>query len=121
MDQGSGASSLHPASVAVSAQPIVKKTQTSATTTQIAAAAFVSARARNSDYRVADLFGRCFLRVCYWVEVFSSMARRGEPLPYSSPFQDTAKPLTALEAAKQMVEQETAATLDATPQGMASA
>jgi hypothetical protein len=35
------------------------------------------------NYAVADLFGRCFLRVCYWVDVFASMTRRGEPLPYA--------------------------------------
>lgn len=36
-------------------------------------------------YPAADLFGRCFLRVCLWVDVFTSWTRRGELLAYQKP------------------------------------
>lgn len=32
------------------------------------------------EYPVADLLGRCFLRVCFWADLFSYWARRGRPL-----------------------------------------
>lgn len=31
-------------------------------------------------YPVADLFGRCFLRVCLWVDICTAWTRRGELL-----------------------------------------
>ena len=31
------------------------------------------------EYPVADVVGRCFLRVCFWADVFASWARRGRP------------------------------------------
>jgi len=36
------------------------------------------------SYQMTDIFGRCFLRVCYWVEVFSSLTRRSARVPYTS-------------------------------------
>jgi hypothetical protein len=30
------------------------------------------------DDQVADLFGRCFLRICFWLDVFTSFARKAE-------------------------------------------
>lgn len=40
----------------------------------------------NGEYPVADLLGRCFLRVCFWADLFSSWTRRGRPLqlPHSA-------------------------------------
>ena len=35
-------------------------------------------------YPTADLFGRCFLRVCLWVDVFTSWTRRGELLAHQT-------------------------------------
>lgn len=32
------------------------------------------------EYPVADLLGRCFLRVCFWADLFASWTRRGRPL-----------------------------------------
>src|SRR5215469_12290018 len=29
------------------------------------------------EYPVADLLGRCFLRVCFWADLFASWTRRG--------------------------------------------
>ena len=34
----------------------------------------------DGEYPVADLLGRCFLRVCFWADLFSSWARRGRLL-----------------------------------------
>src|SRR5262249_59528657 len=31
------------------------------------------------EYPVADLVGRCFLRVCFWADLFASWARRRRP------------------------------------------
>jgi len=32
------------------------------------------------EYPVADLLGRCFLRVCFWADLFASWAHRGRLL-----------------------------------------
>jgi len=32
------------------------------------------------EYPVADLLGSCFLRVCFWADLFASWARRGRVL-----------------------------------------
>lgn len=32
------------------------------------------------DYPVADLLGRCFLRVCFWADLLAYWTRRGRPL-----------------------------------------
>jgi hypothetical protein len=70
MDQGSGAGYPNPAAIAASLKSAIAK--------QPQQLEIPDSIRRPSDHRVADLFGRCFLRVCYWVDVFSSMARRGE-------------------------------------------
>jgi hypothetical protein len=38
---------------------------------------------RYAEYPVADLVGRCFLRVCFWADVFASWARRERSLRIS--------------------------------------
>ena len=50
----------------------------------VASAITLSAAAStlNRDYPVADLVGRCFLRVCYWVDIVDSW-RRKKRLPAS--------------------------------------
>jgi hypothetical protein len=75
MDQSSGASQ-------VSSTTITASTLGSFQVQVPATPVLVATRNRHPEYTVADVFGRCFLRVCFWVDVFSSMARRGEPLPY---------------------------------------
>lgn len=39
-----------------------------------------SGRAVDGTYPVTDLFGRCFLRVCLWVDICTGWTRRGELL-----------------------------------------
>src|SRR5438093_424351 len=36
---------------------------------------------RNADYPVTDFIGRCFLRLCLWVDLFTSWTRRKQALP----------------------------------------
>ena len=79
MDEGIAGKS-NPASVAGSVKPIAGNNQAKLFVPE--SHPHVSLPSRDADYRVADLFGRCFLRVCYWVDRFSSMTRRGEALPY---------------------------------------
>src|ERR1051326_8844502 len=33
---------------------------------------------QEADDQVADVFGRCFLRICFWLDVFTSFARKAE-------------------------------------------
>jgi hypothetical protein len=99
MNQGSGSGGTSPASVTASADSVVTNHQIRLGTEN---APRVSIR-RDKDYPVADLFGRCFLRVCYWVEVFSSMTRREDPLSYE-PF--PRRPVASLSSAKHLVEKE---------------
>jgi len=112
MDQGSGSGGISPASVTAS---VIASANTGVTShpTRLGTEnpPLLSIR-RDQDYPVADLFGRCFLRVCYWVEVFSSMTRRENPLPYE-PF--PRRPGASLSTAKHLVENEAAATVPGTP------
>lgn len=39
---------------------------------------------RSINYQVADLFGRCVLRVCYWAEIVLSFTRRDESVHYTA-------------------------------------
>ncbi|HTM37120.1 MAG TPA: hypothetical protein VL156_10260 [Terriglobales bacterium] len=95
MDQGSGAGRSTPVAITSSVKSVIPNPPTKL---KAQAHPEVSTR-RPPDYRVADLFGRCFLRVCYWVDVFSSMARRGEPLAFV-PFPQRAVALAAADPAK---------------------
>ncbi len=82
MDRMSGAGEVNPVAVAATVRSVITNRQTQLNSTQAPPVALPSAELRHLNYSVADLFGRCFLRVCYWVDIFASMARRGEPLPY---------------------------------------
>ena len=83
MDRSSGAGEVNPATVAATVRSVITNRQTQLDAAQAPVAALRSIPSKNANsYAVADLFGRCFLRVCYWVDIFASMRRRGEPLPY---------------------------------------
>lgn len=51
--------------------------------------------AHQVDYRVADLFGRCFLRVCFLLDMVSSWSRRNKPLVIPPPGFSSSKRATA--------------------------
>jgi hypothetical protein len=38
---------------------------------------------RSLDFPVADLVGRCFLRVCFWIDVCTSWAKKYHPPAYT--------------------------------------
>ena len=82
MDRSSGAGQVSPAAVTATVRSVIANRQTEVNDAAASRAALRSIPSANADYSVADLFGRCFLRVCYWVDIFASMTRRGEPLPY---------------------------------------
>lgn len=82
MDRISGTGEVNPVAVAATVRSVITNRQQQLNAAKAPAAAWPSAEPRNLNYSVADLFGRCFLRVCYWVDIFTSMTRRGEPLPY---------------------------------------
>jgi hypothetical protein len=79
MDQGSYSGGLQTTSVEASVNPFVSNQK--AVTSTAPVPVLVPVVARNSEYGVADLFGRCVLRVCYWLDIFSSLARREGALP----------------------------------------
>ena len=82
MDRSSGAGQVSPAAVAATVRSVVTNRQIELNDAAASRTALRSIPSGSVDYSVADLFGRCFLRVCYWVDIFASMRRRGEPLPY---------------------------------------
>ncbi len=82
MNRSSGAGQVNPAAVAATVKSVITNRQNELNPVKASIPASPSVRPSTADYAVADLFGRCFLRVCYWVDVFASMRRRGEPLPY---------------------------------------
>jgi hypothetical protein len=110
MDHGSRPGHLNPARVSVSSKSVFSSQQDN-----LGTVTHPRAVPRTTDYAVADLFGRCFLRVCYWIDVFSSMARRGEPLAYVPFRRQRATSLTASEQAKHPTETDSAPTVSSTP------
>jgi hypothetical protein len=104
MDQGSGAGISNPAAITASVKSVIS---THSSKLETRAHPELSIR-KPTDYRVADLFGRCFLRVCYWVDVFSSMTRRGEPLAFVPFPRQPATALPAVEAAQQLIQSDAA-------------
>jgi hypothetical protein len=115
MDRSSGAGQVNPAALAATVRSVITNRQTELKPAEASAAALPSAESRHVDYTVADLFGRCFLRVCYWVDVFASMTRRGEPLPYVPFVHPPLRSLPAVEPAQRLVEVDSTAQATATP------
>ena len=107
MDQGSGAGSSSPAAITTFVKSVI--------TNQSKELQNQASLRRPRDHRVADLFGRCFLRVCYWVDVFSSMARRGEPRALVSFPQQQVASLAIPERAKELIETDATTTAQETP------
>jgi len=85
MDQSSSAGHMNPASLSASVKSVLTDSLQEKTTAGSSGAFRSISAGNNQNYQVADVFGRCFLRVCYWVEVFSSLRRKGEPVPYAFP------------------------------------
>lgn len=114
MDRIPGTGQVSPAVVASTVRSVITNRQTQLTAAESSAAVPASAKPETINYSVADLFGRCFLRVCYWVDVFASIRRRGEPLPYV-PF--TRRPLHSLAAvqANEVAETESTGQAIGTP------
>jgi hypothetical protein len=80
MNQGSDYGGLQTTSVVASADSFVRNEQLGSSTAQ--APVSVTLGVRNSEYGVADVFGRFVLRVCYWLDMFSSLARRDGTFPH---------------------------------------
>ncbi|SRR6266496_2328291 len=83
MDRSSSAGHVHPESLSASEKSVI------ANSVQAASSKDRSQPLRSNpmgpiNYQVADLFGRCFLKICYWVEVVSSLTRRGESVHYTA-------------------------------------
>ena len=81
MDQGYAAGRVDPEAIAGTVKSVV---QNHIETQQVRQQAN-GIRPNWAAYPAADLFGRCFLRVCLWVDVFTSWTRRGELLAYQGP------------------------------------
>jgi hypothetical protein len=81
MDQGYKAGGVDPEAIAGTVKSVV---QNHIETQQVRQQAN-RIRPNWAGYPAADLFGRCFLRVCLWVDVFTSWTRRGELLAYQGP------------------------------------
>jgi hypothetical protein len=82
MDQSSSAGPVGSASLPASAKSVVSN-NSQAKSVVGSSEPWRSISISNRNHQVADLFGRCFLRVCYWVDVFSSFTRRDQPVPHA--------------------------------------
>ena len=78
MDQGYAAGRVDPEAIAGTVKSVVQNHIENQQVRQQAN----GIRPNWAAYPAADLFGRCFLRVCLWVDVFTSWTRRGELLAY---------------------------------------
>src|SRR5690349_2577313 len=84
MDESSPAGQVNPASLSASVKSVVAKS------IQVESKRHRnppprSTAIRSINYQAADLFGRCFLKVCYWAEVVLSLTRGGESVHYTAP------------------------------------
>jgi hypothetical protein len=84
MDESSPAGQVNPASLSASAKSVVAKS------IQVGhrrgrSQPVRSTAIRSINCQVADLFGRCFLRVCYWAEILLSFTRGDESVHYTAP------------------------------------
>ena len=65
-----------------------------------------STATRNPEYPVADLVGRCFLRVCFWVDICTSWTKKYHPPEFTTrearPLQVAAPPALMATPAIQM-------------------
>lgn len=61
----------------MTAKPVSTSTENEAKTANITLTAGSSTT--DLGYPVADLVGRCFLRLCFWIELCTSWARRYQP------------------------------------------
>jgi len=102
MDQSSSAGPAEPASPFAFVKSVVT---TNLQPKSVASSEpWVSIAISDPNYQVADLFGRCFLRVCYWVDVFSSFTRRGQPVQYTQPSRRSVGSLQTPAAAAEIPE-----------------
>jgi hypothetical protein len=82
MDRSSLAGHGNPASLSAS-EKFVASTNLKASSGAGGSQPLGSLATNSHSYQMTDIFGRCFLRVCYWVEVFSSFTRRSEPVRHT--------------------------------------
>lgn len=116
MDRSSGAGHVNPAAVAATVKSVLTNRQTKLNAVEASIpASLPTVRPSIVNYAVADLFGRCFLRVCYWVDVFASMTRRGEPLPYVPLPHQPIRSLAAVQAGQELIEADSAVQAMGTP------
>jgi hypothetical protein len=115
MKEKSGVGQVNPTAVAATVRTVIDHHQTKLNAAEAQSPALPSLQPRNVNYAVADLFGRCFLRVCYWVDVFSSMRRRGEPLPYVPFTHQPIRSLAAMQPTQGLIEAESAGKAIGTP------
>lgn len=104
MDRSSGAGQVSPAAVTPTVRSVISNRKIEANDAAASPATLRSIPSGNADYSVADLFGRCFLRVCYWVDIFASMTRRGEPLPYVPFPHQPVRSLASIQPAQNLLE-----------------
>jgi hypothetical protein len=114
MDRSSGAGQLNPAAVAGSVRTVLNHHQTQLKAAEVSTSILPSAQPR-LNYAVADLFGRCFLRVCYWVDIFASMTRRGEPLPYVPFTHQQVRSLASIKPAQELLTDSTETVIGTQP------
>jgi len=115
MDRSSGAGQVSPAAVTATVRSALTNRQIEVDIPAASRAALRSIPSGNGDYAVADLFGRCFLRVCYWVDMFASMTRRGEPLPYVPFTHQPVRSLASIQPAQELLEAESTERAIGTP------
>ena len=82
MDQSSPAGHVGPASFASVKSGVSKTVQIESRKGR--GQPLRSTEIHSINYQVADLFGRCFLKVCYLAEIILSFSRGGEPAPYTA-------------------------------------
>lgn len=112
MDRSSGAGQVSPAAVAATVKSVIHHHQTKSKAVEASAPTLTSAQ---PNYAVADLFGRCFLRVCYWMDIFASMTRRGKPLPYVPFTHQPVRSLASIQPAQELLEADSTGNMVGTP------
>ncbi|PYV84689.1 MAG: hypothetical protein DMG93_03920 [Acidobacteria bacterium] len=77
--EGLAISQVDPSAISASVEAVLPPLADQTGQVGRSAAVKSNVSSRNLEYPVADLVGRCFLRVCFWIEICTSWTKKYHP------------------------------------------
>jgi hypothetical protein len=117
MDESSPAGQVNPASLSASVRSVVAKS-IHVGRRRDRYQPLRSTAIHSINYQVADLFGRCVLKVCYWAEIVLSFTRGDESVHYTAPPRPANPPLhPATASISNFIREQTGSALTGSSEG----